>query len=190
MLVRKSRDSGLAVELDDLKAALRVDHEDHDTLLQELIRGETVRYEQFARRVLVPTEFDLLCSGWLDPVTLPANPVRAVESVTYIDGDGQSATLDDAEWYLVASESQTELHFSEDFTAPLLSTAHERPVTITFSAGYDLPDSPVSGMPDYVTSDTLDRRNITTLVGRIYYEDVPMPEREMRERMSGRRLLT
>lgn len=190
MLVRKSRDGGLAVELSDVKAALRVGHSDHDSLLEDLIRAETGRYEQFTRRVLVPTTYELLCSGWSEPVTLPANPVREVESVAYLDAEGQTATLDSGEWYLVASEGETQLHFSEDFSAPRLSTSHDRPVTITFSAGYDVPESPVSGMADYIASDRLDQRNITTLVGRIYYEDLPMPEREMRERMSGRRLLT
>lgn len=188
MLVMLSNPAGLVVPLADLKAALNVYHDDKDEVLRAYVRAEAARYGDFTRRVMQPTDFEVRLTSWVSSVTLPVNPVRAVTEVVYLDtGDAEQPIAGD-QWYLSATETQTVVHFIDDFSGPDLSDL-DRPVRIRFSAGYDLPNSPVSGMPDFIAPHPSDQASITRMVGRLFYADEALTETAMRETMSGRRLL-
>ena len=188
MLVTLSNPTGLVVPLTDLKAALNVDHADKDETLSAYIRAEAARYGDFARRIMQPTDFEFRLAGWYSSVELPVNPVRAVSSVVYLDTGDSEQTVTSDQWYVSATEEETVLHFVDDFSGPELSDL-DRPVRIRFSAGYDLPDAPVSGLPEYLAPHPSDQANITRMVGRLFYSDEALTETAMRATMSGRRLL-
>ena len=82
------------VSVADLKAHLRIRHDDEDALIESLLDAATSWIE---------TELGLaLCEqGWrlsLDmlpyAIDIPLGPVSAITAITYVDLDGQTQTLD------------------------------------------------------------------------------------------------
>jgi uncharacterized phiE125 gp8 family phage protein len=187
MLTRLSNPEGYAVPLAELKAALRVDHEDDDARLQRAIRSETRRYEDFTDRVMLPTNFEFRIHHWRTMITLPCAPIRAVTAVAYLDEDGAEQSLGAGEWYFLATDTGGEIRFTDTFTSPAL---YDRPqsIMIRFAAGYDDPDASGSGDDPDLVAPEIDRRNISLMVLKLYDGDEAMEDSELRRIAGNRRI--
>jgi len=96
------------IELDLVKAHLRVDHGDDDDLIllyQSAIEGWLDGPAGWLGRALGPQTLraDLCVSGAFDAVTLPCAPIVAVSSLLAIERDGTERPLDPAAWVLTAN---------------------------------------------------------------------------------------
>lgn len=187
MLIRLSNPSGLAVPLDQLKLALRVDTDDDDTRLATLIRAETMRYEDFTGRLMLPIDCDYQFERWTDPLCIPVTPIRFVVSVAYLNASNIETTLDAGDWYEVTSDEGVEIRFTDAFDSPPLSD-REYPVRVTFQAGYDEEGVSGSGDDPELAPVKQDQVNITRMVQRIYDLDEVMKDDEMRWAMGNRRI--
>lgn len=81
--------AALLVPLDELKAHLRVDHDDENASIERYARAAVKAVEKGAQRLLTPRSATLLLPGLPDgrlPIELPGGPVSTVDSVT-ADGD-------------------------------------------------------------------------------------------------------
>lgn len=92
-----------AVSRADVKAHLRVEHTDHDGLIDSYIAAETAYAEDFTGRALVPQTWDYWQDAFpaeCDPqvITLPLGKVTAVADVFYLDADGVEQTWDAANY--------------------------------------------------------------------------------------------
>lgn len=190
MLIRLSTPSGLAVPLDDVKLALRVvvkdedgtvPESDDDDVLTRLIRQETMRYEDFVGRIMLPTEMEWRTDSWREPVTIPAFPIRDVTGIVYFDSDHVEQTLDPSEWYYVETDVGAEIRFTDTFSSPSLSS-RAYPVRVRFEAGYDVPGTSGSG----IEADPQDQGVITAMVGWLYDRDEGISE-DLLRRMAGNR---
>jgi uncharacterized phiE125 gp8 family phage protein len=81
------------VTLTELKALLRVDTSDEDTLLATLLTAARQYAEEFQNRACVPQTWDLSLDCFPALIRLPRAPLASVTSITYLDGDGASQTL-------------------------------------------------------------------------------------------------
>lgn len=187
MLIRLSSQSGSAVTLDNLKQRLRVDHTDHDVMLQSLLWSESRRYEDFCGRVMLPVSLEYRVSGWQDPISLPAAPVREVTAVKYLDEDHSEQTLDSGDWYFERSADGGDVLFTSAFSSPTLSD-RKNPVRVQFSAGFDNPKESGFGDDPELVAPERDLTNIIMLVQRIYDRDEQMDFDEMRKTMGSRRV--
>lgn len=187
MLIRLNQPQGLAVDLDELKARLRIDTADDDSTLEKAIRSETRRYEDFTGRVLLPTSFEWQSEAWNDPICIPVAPVREVISVAYLDEAHAEQSLDPADWYAVTTELGVEIWFNDGFVSPALSS-RRLPVRIRLSAGADEPGTSGSGDDPELAADENDQRNIMLMVHRLYDRDVAMPDEDLRRYFGNRRI--
>lgn len=186
MLIRTSVPSGLAVPLEDVKAALRVDFTDDDTNLERLIRQETRRYEDYTNRIMLPTDFELQVDTWQYPLLFPVYPIREVIEIVYNDDLEAEQTIDPTNYYTLAAVPGTNLWYTSDFSSPSTSERY-RSIKIRFSAGYNDPADSEAGDAELFPVEQ-DAGTIIVMVGWLYDKGEPMPVELMNRMASTRRL--
>lgn len=115
-------------------------HED-DPKIELLMVAAREAVEQFTSRVLVDVEYELRVDSFSSEIDLPVAPVKAINSVTYIDGNGATQTL---------ATSVYEFDDHPDYPKVRLAYGQAWPTTrggangvrIRFDAGYTDNDSP------------------------------------------------
>lgn len=104
--------SGCPITIEDLRAHLRIDHADEDSLLSAYACAATEWVEDYCNRRMLTrvetlrrTRFPEGCGQTLAAIRLPRGPVLPGASVVvrYIDLDGQTVTLDPSAYRLVPS---------------------------------------------------------------------------------------
>lgn len=188
-LIRLSDPTGLAVSLEDMKAALRIDSSDDDTLLTSLIKQETRRYEDYTGRLMLPisAEYQTDCWGWGGRLVIPYGPVRSVTSVSYLDTDHVEQTLPSSEWFTVSKEDGEEIWWTDTFSAPSIS---DRPlaVRVLLNLGYDEPGVSGSGDDPELFPVVQDQGVITAMVQWRFDRDEAMPDDLLRRMAHNRRI--
>lgn len=92
------------VTLSEAKAHLRVDFDEDDALIRNLIVAATDWVEGQTKRALITQTWDYSIDwGWpyrnaMPYIRLPLNPVASVTSITYVDGNSPNPTLTTAEY--------------------------------------------------------------------------------------------
>jgi uncharacterized phiE125 gp8 family phage protein len=64
-----------------------------DDYIERLIRTAGVEAERFTKRAFLTQTFALVLDGFVNPIVLPRPPLQAVTSITYLDADGVTQTL-------------------------------------------------------------------------------------------------
>jgi len=91
------------VDLADMNAFLRVDFADDDTLISQMIKAARQLAENITKRQLMTATWELILDEFPNSdgeIKLPRPPVQSITSITYIDTDGVSQTLDSADYRL------------------------------------------------------------------------------------------
>lgn len=126
------------VSLAEAKLHLRVDHDDEDDLIQGLIEAAREKAETFTRRRLLETteilELDRFPLGG-GAIKLPWTPLVSVTSITYLDADGDSQTLDSASYRVVADKVSASIALEYDYSWPG-TRAVPAAVRVTYVAGF------------------------------------------------------
>lgn len=127
----------------DVKAALRIDATDLDDVVDSLIVAARMHIEAICRRALVRQVRRLVLDafpGCTDryEIRLPVAPLRAVESITYLDLDGVEQTLA-ASAYRVDAVSEIPRIVPAYNTDWPDTYGVPNAVTVTYSAGYVVP---------------------------------------------------
>lgn len=135
----------LPLLLNEVKKHLRLgpDRSEDDAYLYSLIRAATVQAELHTNRVWIQRTYALHldrfppCRG---DIELPKPPLAGVTSVTYLDADGASQTLDAADYVVEAPNGPVPLpgrvRLAKDKNWPA-THGGPRDVDITFLAGVD-----------------------------------------------------
>lgn len=98
------------VTLEEAKRYLRVDTEDDDELITDMIVAARMHAESWLRRSLITQSWLLGFEHYkLDVAALPMGPVQSVASVMVLGSDGGSQTMSTDAYYL--SENKEALHF-------------------------------------------------------------------------------
>jgi uncharacterized phiE125 gp8 family phage protein len=164
--------------LDEVKAQLRIDASDEDALLTGLImaaRAHVDGRDGWLGRCLVQQTYDLAIDGFplgRRPIKIPLPPLRQVQSITYVDPVGDTATLDPADYRVVAG-GDWPAHVEPAYgtcwptTRSILAS-----VTVRFDAGYE----PGTGSPtDYAENVPADiKLGLKLLVAHWYENRVPV----------------
>ena len=81
------------LSLTDVKTQLRITGSDDDDALRMFIAAIRHRAEQYLRKTLVTSTWELKIDCFDPEIYLPMGPIQSITSVAYIDTDGASQTL-------------------------------------------------------------------------------------------------
>lgn len=138
------------VSLDEIKAHARIDFDDDDALLADLITTATARLDGrdgALGRCLITQTWRLALPGFRTEICLPLPPCQEVTAVSYLDTAGVTQTLDPADYEVTGLGSVKGATIRPAYGTSWPSTrATPEAVFITFSAGYgdDASDVPVT----------------------------------------------
>lgn len=128
------------VNLAQAKIAANITGSADDGLLQVLISAARQQAETITHRALVTSTFDLKLDafpGSDDVIEIPLPPLQSVTSITYLDGDGASQTMDSDDYVVDISSEPGRVYLAYGASWP--STQNRRDaVTIRFVAGYPI----------------------------------------------------
>ena len=85
-VIDEAEASELVVSVEDMKLFSRVDNDEEDALIEQLIQGVTQEAEDVTHRTFAPRQFTLAAELPLADGILPVFPVASIESVK-VDGD-------------------------------------------------------------------------------------------------------
>ncbi len=140
-LIVSSAPSTEPVTLAEAKFHIRVDHDELDDLINELITSAREAAETFTNRTFVDTTFIYKINGFppsglVDShILLPRSPLDSVSSVAYLDINGSSQTLATSVYEVDTSSIPGRVRLKIDKVWPS-TQLHPEVVTITFIAGY------------------------------------------------------
>jgi uncharacterized phiE125 gp8 family phage protein len=126
-----------------MKLHLRVDHDDDDDLIDQLILAATAWCEEFQGRTYVNRSRTMVLDRFESVIRPPYPPLVSVDSIQYVDTAGSTQTLD-ASYYRVDTTNEPG-RITEAYSMSWPSIrAVTNAVTITYTAGYgaaaDVPD--------------------------------------------------
>ncbi|WP_173935142.1 head-tail connector protein [Chelativorans sp. Marseille-P2723] len=141
------------VTLAEAKLHLRVDHDDEDALISNLIQAATEHLDGWTGilgRCLVEQVWRQDHDRFARELAIPLGPVISVQTVTWRDPAGQLSTIPSGCYDLRTDEAGNAMvRFDADYVFP--ENLHEsRAVGITFKAGYESNPGPpaTSTVPD------------------------------------------
>lgn len=117
-----------------------------DPYLTSLIKSARDRIETDTGRALCTQEWDYVldrfpCEG--EPIVLPKPPVDTVDSVEYVDGNGDTQTLSSAAYVVSANDATCKITLASGYAWPS-TAAQAGAVTVNFTTGYGV----ASAVPD------------------------------------------
>lgn len=118
-----------------LKAALRIEHTADDTYLTELMRAAADQITtRTGRQVLTCTRRLALCEFWSGSIEIPYPRLQSINSIEYIDEDGDTQTLSSSLYSVYTSGVYGRVIMRG--TTPAVDPDHDKPVAIYYDCGY------------------------------------------------------
>lgn len=140
-LSKVSKSSALPISVQDVKAQIRIELDDttQDAYLTDLIKTALEYCENETGRDYTETTWDEILEGFPGSdgrICLPRSPVKSVTSITYFDTNGDSQTVDSADYILI--KPTTLPGFLEPAPSKVWPSSQCRPnaVTVRFVTGY------------------------------------------------------
>jgi uncharacterized phiE125 gp8 family phage protein len=137
ILKRVTAPPTIPVSVAEAKARLKIDDSDHDEDLERMIR-EVVDHldgeSGILNRCLVAQTWDYVLPGFCERIVLPLAPFRSITSITYLDPDGVSQTLDSGNYRVIerGDDAFSELRAPRDGDWP--DTVGDEPEAVTIRA--------------------------------------------------------
>lgn len=123
------------ISLTEAKLHLRVDHTSDDELIRNLIRAATVWCECYERRAYCVQTVTAKMDEWKDEMFLPLSPLLQVDSIGYIDGDGDTQTLSTSIYTVDTNSEPGRITLTYDQNWPVIRAVTDC-ITITYKVGY------------------------------------------------------
>lgn len=126
-----------------LKLHLKVDFDDDDDLIDQLILAATQYCQNFQNRIYVSASQTMVLDWWSNIIVPPWSPLVTVDSIVYVDTNGDDQTLSSSLYRVdtVNEPGRITRAFNESW--PDIRNVTNA-ITITYTAGYgaaaDVPD--------------------------------------------------
>lgn len=132
----------LPVTLDDVKVFGRIDGNDDDASLYDMISAATVFVQRMTRRQLINATYVYYLPWLPTEIELPRPPLASVTSIVYIDADGASQTMATSVYQVDAKSTpgRVKLKFGQSW--PVTRDDYNA-VAVTYVAGYGVAASSV-----------------------------------------------
>ncbi len=122
------------VTLTEAKAQCRVTHDDEDDYITGLIAAATRYVEQNLSASIAEQEWKLTLDEFADTIELPRGPVTSVDSVEYVDANGDTQTASTSLYTVDLSSRSPWIVRNSDASWPA-TMAGINMVSITYTAG-------------------------------------------------------
>lgn len=139
-----------AIDIAEARAQVKQDSTDRDAELARHIATARQTAEQELLRTLMPCIWELVLDCfpcW--EIRLPRPPIVSVASITYVDGNGVTQTLDGSAWQLDADSEPGRLMPAYGYTWPS-TRAQPGAVRVRYSAGYADADAVPSAIKSWM----------------------------------------
>lgn len=149
------------VTLEDAKAQLRIDFDEDDAMLRNLIKAARQYVEGQTKKSLVSTTWDQTIDWcWPNEIRLERNPLISVDSITYNNNTSPMTTLDASKYTVVSRDHGSYIvpAYNEDW--PDIIAVPEA-IRVRFTAGYSTIPEPL-------------KHAITMLVAHWYETRIPV----------------
>lgn len=126
-----------AVSLDDAKLHLRVENSLEDTLIEAQVDAATQAAEHIMQRGVMPQQRAYTAHGFPAgscPMTIRFGGITDIDSITYVDPDGQLQTLAASDYSVTISDRLT--YISPVLDWPDVDGLHPLPVSVIFNCGW------------------------------------------------------
>jgi len=123
------------VSLTEAKLHLRVDSTADDELIRNLIHAATVWCERYEGRAYCVQTITAKLDNWQDEIVLPVAPLLQVESVSYLDAEGDTQTLATTYYDVDAHREPGRITLAYQQSWPALYPVPDA-VTIVYKVGY------------------------------------------------------
>jgi len=123
------------VTLEEVKTHLRVETDDHDGALTQLIPAARQYVETITGRAFITQTWKLYADRFLYEFRIPRPPLQSVTGVQYKDASEALQTLAASNYVVDTASEPARLHQNSNGTYPNTSN-NLNAVTITFVAGY------------------------------------------------------
>lgn len=126
------------VDLYEVRAHLRVTHNEEDELLNALITAARVTVETITRRSLITQQWKLTLNGFPtgSEIKLPHTPVKSVSHVKYYDADGVLQTFSAGNYWLDHLSAPAKIILKDGEVFPDVQQGRPNSVEVTYQAGY------------------------------------------------------
>jgi uncharacterized phiE125 gp8 family phage protein len=125
------------VTLAEMKAHLRVDMTDDDTLISAMLVGATDVAEQHTGRAIMPQTWEITLDAFPDAFEITRVPVQSITSLKYYDASGVQQTLSPSLYALDNADDFSAAYVVPAFGAEWPETREQiNAVTLRYAAGY------------------------------------------------------
>lgn len=123
------------VSLAEVKDNLRIDSDDDDTVIDQLINDAVTQVENLIRRPLINRTLTVRFDDFCALMELPKPPLVSVTSVKYTDTDGATQTVDTSVYHVDIYGMFGNVQLVSGQQWPLVGS-YPAPVQIEYVAGY------------------------------------------------------
>ena len=154
-LVLKTAPTKQPITLDQAKGHIRVELEEHadDDLIRVQVKAATLAAETFTMRQFMTATYELLLDKFPTVIDVPRPPLRTVNSIKYIDTDGNKQTLDTSVYTVdtVSMVGRIVLAYEQSWPQTRVQI---QAVTVNYDAGYgtraDIPPDIIAAIKLYL----------------------------------------
>ena len=123
------------VSLSEMKSHLRITDTDEDTLITSLIQGARDWCECFENKAYMTKTITAHYDCFGPKMKLPLTPALSIDSITYIDSDGNTQTLDSSLYELDSYATPSYIYPSYGSSYPSVRDVPNA-ITVIYKAGY------------------------------------------------------
>jgi uncharacterized phiE125 gp8 family phage protein len=170
------------VSLAEVKAYLRIDGTDFDTLLTGLIKAAREYCENFQNRAFVTQTWELTMDEFPDlPLKLPKPPLQSVVSIKYTDQNGAETVFDPSNYLVDPVSEPGRIAFAYGKSWPSVTLQPVNGVKIQFVAGYGaasaVPENVKQAMMIFVANrfENPDREDVPDVVHSLLWPERIVP---------------
>ena len=128
---------GLALTTTEVNAHLKTNYTDiaTDVYMSLLVKTVQKVAEKYTGRDFLTKTWLCLANGWTDYIQLRRSPLQSITSITYINKDEVTQTLDSSKFDILERTEYSSIVFNSNMDYPTLSDKPQ-PITIEFLDGY------------------------------------------------------
>lgn len=133
------------ISLQDAKEWLNIDYDDQDSIIDSIIKAARLKIERRCGVSIALKQYRVKLSEFGDTIEFPMHPIVSIDAISYIDLSGDEQEIDPSVYTLIEGD-EPYIYPLEPW--PLDVATRPDAVSVEFTSGIDIEDSPPDEVPD------------------------------------------